>query len=156
VDRRQLDSRANILAQRDAAMISMIAHGQTLISRLAMLAQVEKEAVLALVVIGESLTEYAHTVRPDSAVMESFEHILESLSPLSAHCTSSPNPMRVMMSYQVGNAEQNDPDEPAMTAEAVSEMMRHILNLKSLHAALVPAQRQPLRTDDVTIPPGTT
>ena len=156
MDRRQLDSRANILAQRDAAMMSLIAHGQTLITRLAMLTQVEKEAVLALVVIGESLTEYAHTVRPDSVVMESFEHILESLSPLNAHCARSLNPLRVMTSYQACYAGQNDPDEPAMTAEAVSEMVCLILNLKSLHVALVPAQRQPLRTGDVTIPPGTT
>lgn len=100
--------------------------------------------------------EYAHTVRPDSAVMESFEHILEGLSPLHAHCTRSLNPLRVLTSYQAGNPGPIDTDEPAMTAEAVSEMACHILNLKSLHAALVPAQRQLLRNGDGTIPPGTT
>ncbi|UCH52399.1 MAG: hypothetical protein JSW09_07155, partial [Pseudomonadota bacterium] len=56
------------VTQRDAAMIALVAHAQGLITRLAMLTETEREAVLALVVIGEAAAHYARSASPDREV----------------------------------------------------------------------------------------
>lgn len=83
-ERNSGDSNANAV-QRDAAMVSLIVHGHNLVTRLALLSQAEKEAVLALVAIGQAVAGYAHTPRPDAEVLESFVRTLDALSPVNAH-----------------------------------------------------------------------
>jgi len=165
MDERQTDNRNVILAQRDAAMISLIAHSQTLITRLAMLTQTEKEAVLALVVIGQSLASYAHAIRPDNEVIESFERTLENLSPESArrvmpHGLLNARQEQFSISAHTdaddlsGNRIQHD-SEPVMESEAMAEIVCHTLSLKVLHAALVPAHQRLPKAGNVTTQGGT-
>ena len=154
------DNRASILAQRDAAMISLIAHGQTLITRLAMLTQAEKETVLALVVIGQSLASYAHAIRRDDEVIESFERTLEGLSPRSArrimlhgHLYARQGQLstcaHIVANDLSGNRIRHD-SKPDMESEAMAEIVCHTLSLKALHAALVPTHQRLPKAGDAT------
>jgi hypothetical protein len=163
VDESLSDSRTSILTQRDAAMISLVAHGQTLITRLAMLTQVEKEAVLALVAIGQSLAGYARGIRPDKEVIESFERTLEALSPegvrramphslLYACQEQSSAYAHAVAKCLAGSGKRYDDCELAAAAEANAEIACHTIHLKALHAALVPLRRPPAEPVDVIRP----
>lgn len=114
--------------RRDAAMIALVAHAQGLVARLALLTQAEREAVLALVLIGRAAAGYVRAIRPDSEVIESFARLLESLSPEGVRRLA---PQVRAQFFQKELAAGAAAGTGGLTAQ-----------LRSLHAALVPAQRQ--------------
>lgn len=135
------------LVQRDAAMISLIAHAQTLMTRLAMLTQNEKDAVLALVAIGQALTGYAHAIRPDREVLESFGRTLETLSPefvrrvtphsLPYACREPSGAHdRAVMNPRDGHEQRRDAE-----GGAAAEVACVALHLKALYAVLAQSPR---------------
>jgi hypothetical protein len=106
-------------------MIALVAHAQGLVARLALLTQAEREAVLALVLIGRAAAGYVRGIRPDSEVIESFARLLESLSPEGVR-RLAPQVHSQFFQKELAAGAAAD----GLTAQ-----------LRSLHAALVPAAR---------------
>jgi len=65
----------------DAAMIALVAHAQGLVSHLMQLTEAQRDAVVALIAIGQAAHRYRCRTHPDNLLLDSFEHLLESLSP---------------------------------------------------------------------------
>jgi hypothetical protein len=85
------------LMQRDALVTLLVAQGQGLIQRLALLADSEKAAVAALVVIGQALAAYARAAQPDPEVMAGFDRMLGALAPAVAVHLTGPYPLQVCL-----------------------------------------------------------
>jgi hypothetical protein len=142
------------LMQRDALVTLLIAQSQRLIQRLALLAGVEKAAVVGLVTIGQAMIVYARAVDPDPQVMASFDQLLVSLSPASAGRIADPlslnSVVRESCTYAgaidaclragEGHAQRNH----ATIGEAVAEAERLSRDIKQLLVALVESADQPI------------
>lgn len=150
------------VAQRDAAMISLIAYGQNLIARLALLTQAEKDAVLAMIIIGQSLASYADGIQPDKEVIESFERTLQGLSPamaqrimpLSLYCVCQRPPLRISAaSLSPQSAETMQSDSAALTGEPDEnvEIDCQALQLRTLYAVLTSSHSRTAHGTNVAI-----
>lgn len=65
----------------DAAMIALLAHAQGVAEHLMRLPEAQRAAVVALVAIGQATIRYRCGVSPNKQIIDSFDQLLESLSP---------------------------------------------------------------------------
>lgn len=141
------------LMQRDALVALLIAQSQRLIQRLALLAGVEKAAVVGLVTIGQAMLAYARAVDPDPNVMATFDQLLASLSPAlvgrMAYSASLDSCVQESCAYAgaidacLRSGEEHMPRNHATVDEAVAEAERLSREIRKLLGALTESAEQP-------------
>lgn len=90
--------------QRDASMMMLVAECHKANQQLALLSETEKRAVVSLVVVGQMVAFYAKTKQSDRSVVESFEHVLNMVSPVATRQTFN------LVMHVVNEKESNDHD----------------------------------------------
>lgn len=97
---------------RDSTALSLVAMGHSLAATLCPLSTAERDAVVALVAVGQAIAIYARGTKPDREIIESFERTLATLAPVLA--------VRLAASSPVLGCR----DETAAYAAAVSRCVR--------------------------------
>ena len=114
--------------QRDATMLLLVAKSQNAIQQLALLASSEKAAVGSLVAVGQAVSAYVHSTRPDKEVLANFEQVLATLSP---HTTKHACRQRVS---RTGT-------EECRVEDVLTEMADMTRDIKELLATLASPER---------------
>ena len=113
---------------RDATMLLLVAKSQNAIQQLALLAGSEKAAVVSLVAVGQAVSAYAHSTRPDKEVLANFEQVLAMLSPHT-------------MKHACKQRMNRTDTEKCRVEDVLAEMADMTRDIKELLAALASTER---------------